>query len=371
MRAGMASITLGFAAVSCGAAPPTGKPAEWRVMATLHGKAKGGEVKIAEDVSGMACAPEEGGRRLCLLVDDETQGAQVVVLDPAARTLSPGDYIPLIQDQFEGKPVELDAEGAAYGGGAFYVIGSHGRPRHEKEGDEGKTLARQSASSHIFRIRFARNAVDISTGAIRTAPTIDTSTALSGFFPVGSILARQAGVPLDDNGMTVEGFAVRGSDGLIGFRAPIDGSEALVLEIPLTDLFGGAGRQGAVRRLCLGLDGRGNPRGIRDLAVVGTTVFGIAGPVNDPAKEATTADYAVFRLTEDGKPALLPLGDRVATVKPEGLVPLSGGSGRFEGLLLYDGVAYGTPQSAAVRSVSLDFTEAKTSTCADPGGAPR
>ena len=105
--------------------------------------------------------------------------------------------------------------------------------------------------------------------------------------------------------------------------------------------------------------------------MVGTTVFGIAGPVNDPAKDAATADYAIFRLTEDGEPALLPLDDRVATVKPEALVPLSAGPGRFEGLLLYDGVAYGTPQSAAVRSVSLDFTKGETSACADPGDAPR
>lgn len=96
MRAGMALIAMGFAAASCGAAPPTAKPTEWKVLATLHGKTKGGEVKPATDVSGMACAPEEGGKRLCLLVDDETQGVQVVVVDPAARSISPGDYIPLV-----------------------------------------------------------------------------------------------------------------------------------------------------------------------------------------------------------------------------------------------------------------------------------
>ncbi|MGF7163000.1 hypothetical protein FHS85_004658 [Rhodoligotrophos appendicifer] len=262
--------------------------------------------------------------------------------------------------------MELDAEGAAYGGGAFYVIGSHGRPRHEKKGDEEKNLARQSASSHIFRIQFERGAVDIATGSVRTPPVIEDSAALSGFLPVGSILQQQAGIPLDDNGMTVEAFAIRGTDGLIGFRAPIEGSDALLLEIPLSHLFEGAGRHGTVRRLCLGPDSQGRPRGIRDLAAVGTTVYGIAGPVNDPAKDAVTADYAVFSLTEDGQPTLLALDDRVATVKPEALVPLSDVPGRFEGLLLYDGVAYGTRQSRAVRSVSLDFTKGEIPTCAAP-----
>lgn len=251
------------------------------------------------------------------------------------------------------------------------MIGSHGRPRHKDEGDEEKNLARLSASSHIFRIRFAKDAVDMSAGSIRSAPAIDRSAPLTGFLPAGSTLERQVGVPLETNGMTVEAFTVQGSDGLIGFRAPIDGTDALILEVPLADLFGGAGRQGTVRRLCLGPDGRNKPRGIRDLAAVGTTVFGIAGPVNDPAEDAATADYAVFRLTEGGEPALLPLDDRVATVKPEALVPLSDDQARFEGILLYDGVAYGTPQSAAVRSVSLDFTKGGALACAVPAGASR
>ncbi|MCU6456019.1 DUF3616 domain-containing protein [Sphingomonas sp. A2-49] len=318
----------------------------------------------AEDVSGMACTPADGGRRLCLLVDDETQGAQVVILDDGARTAKPGQYIPLVRHEFAGKPLELDAEGAAYADGSFYVLGSHGRPRHEKEGDEEKNQARQAASSHLFRIRFARDAVDMNTGAIRSAPAVIESAPLSDFLPAGSLLKRQVGVPLETNGMTVEGFTVRGRDGIVGFRGPVDGSEALLLEVPLSDLFGGAGRVGAGRTVCLGVDGRGAARGIRDLAGIGDAVYGIAGPVHDPAEEAATADYAVFRLAPEGGVTLLPLPDRTATVKPEALVPLAGGGSGFDGLMLHDGASYGTPPAPTFLAVSFDFAAGEKPSCA-------
>jgi hypothetical protein len=61
------------AATMAQAAPP------WTVEGKLIGKPKDGG-KQATDVSGLACAPAEGTTRLCLIVDDESQGAQVVIL---------------------------------------------------------------------------------------------------------------------------------------------------------------------------------------------------------------------------------------------------------------------------------------------------
>jgi len=58
-------------------------PPPWKVHNKLLGKPKdaaGLESKKSEDVSGIACAAS-GFPRLCLIVDDETQGAQIVIVN--------------------------------------------------------------------------------------------------------------------------------------------------------------------------------------------------------------------------------------------------------------------------------------------------
>lgn len=239
-RAGVGAAMCLFA-LGCDMAGPSPVAAtSWAVSGSIHGKEKNGKVKPGKDVSGMACAPEQNGKRLCLIVDDETQGAQIMIMD--GYRLIAGDYLRLIGDRFEGKPVELDAEAATYAQGAFYIIGSHGRPRHEKEGDEAKNVARQAASSHIFRIVVGDGAVDLGSGAIRSALRVEPSAPLSRYYPPGSALWQSQGQPLEENGLTVEGMAILRGTAVIGFRAPLDaGDNALLLEIPLDDLFGGSG----------------------------------------------------------------------------------------------------------------------------------
>ena len=104
--------------------------------------------------------------RLCLVVDDETQGAQVVILQQGM--LVAGDTIPLIDDAYDGKPLELDAEGVAYADGFFYVTGSHGRARHEDDDTkEARNAAKAAASRKVFRIGISADDVDPATGALR------------------------------------------------------------------------------------------------------------------------------------------------------------------------------------------------------------
>jgi len=134
----------------------------WRVKGKLIGKPKGNDVldsKKSEDVSGIACGTATGFPRICLLADDETQGAQIVILREGG--LVAGDFIRLIDNVHNGKLIELDAEGVAYADGYFYVIGSHGRPRHEADAEEeAKNKAKAEASRHVFRIRFDLTAVN-------------------------------------------------------------------------------------------------------------------------------------------------------------------------------------------------------------------
>jgi Protein of unknown function (DUF3616) len=106
----------------------------WKMKGKLLGKpTDAGEPdgSKSEDVSAIACATAAGFPRICLLADDESQGAQIVILSDGK--LIAGDFIRLIDDVHAGKPLELDAEGVAYADGSFYVIGSHGRPRHEAD----------------------------------------------------------------------------------------------------------------------------------------------------------------------------------------------------------------------------------------------
>ncbi|WP_165420919.1 DUF3616 domain-containing protein [Rhizobium ruizarguesonis] len=128
----------------------------------LIGKPKnfdGSDSKKSKDVSGIACAATSGYPRVCLVADDETQGAQIVILEDGK--LIAGDFVRLIDDSFANTPLELDGEGVAYADGFYYVIGSHGRPRHEdgKE-DSAEINARVKASSRIFRISFASDSID-------------------------------------------------------------------------------------------------------------------------------------------------------------------------------------------------------------------
>lgn len=341
----------------------------WSVGEYLHGKVnERGERE--GNVSGMACAPTEGKVRKCLLIDDEVQGAQLVVID--GSRLIPGIVISLVTDTFNGKPVELDGEAVAYADGSFYVVGSHGRPRKSKKGEEGKPETpadkakndnRLEVSSHIFRVTLDK--VDAATGKSGDGTTVVESAPLASFFPDGVLRAKHAEPlevkPAANAGMTVEGFAVREADALVGFRGPIEGRAALILRVPLAQLFPPSGsthstaatmgvspNKGMVMKVCLGTDGRGDPRGIRDLTVVGTTVYGIAGPVIDPPEDGHTPDYAIFRLPIEGRGEMRGLPETDPKLKPEALVPLDATESKFAGLLLFDGPVNGAPRSEVV-----------------------
>jgi len=60
------------------------KDRSWKVHGKIFGKPKnsdGFESKKSEDVSGLACATKASFPRICLIVDDEAQGTQIVILN--------------------------------------------------------------------------------------------------------------------------------------------------------------------------------------------------------------------------------------------------------------------------------------------------
>ncbi|MFD0938877.1 DUF3616 domain-containing protein [Methylobacterium trifolii] len=299
-------------------------------------------------MSGIACASDVEFPRICLVADDESQGAQIVILRDG--NLVAGRFIRLLDAAYEGKPLELDAEGVAYADGAFYVIGSHGRPRHET-GAEAKNAAKAEATRHLFRIRFDRNAVDLKTGRLEGEPEIAGTSALSGIIAAIPALAPFHDKALEDGGLTIEGVAVRDGRLHAGLRGPVlkDGSAAIV-SVPLAGLFEDKPGTGTLATVALGPDSRGQPRGVRDLVAMPDGFLILAGPMLDPDDGAVAkGDYTVFSWSGAGVPKKrLDLASYGHKVKPEALVPLDRRDDGVRALVFFDGPDEGAPRPVEV-----------------------
>ena len=328
----------------------------WKVKNKLIGKAgkDEGDSKKAENISGIACPSQSGFPRTCLVVDDESQGAQIVILKQ--NQLIAGDFIQLINSTHKDKPLELDAEGVAYAEGYFYVVGSHGRSRHPKKVQDRATEdARTEATRHVFRLRFDVGNVG-DDGRLGGPVEIETSTALSELLRAQPLLAFDK--PLENEGMTIEGLGVRGQQVFIGLRAPLlDKENAAVLSVPISALFGGP--KGEAPRLhSLPL----RKRGIRDMAAFGSGFLLLAGPVLDPPQDVAIkgGDYSVFWW--DGQSASVQLlrdlpayGDNTdhKPSKPEAILPIDRQDGRLRVMLLFDGPREGAPRVVEVDEPKL------------------
>ncbi|MCJ2118849.1 DUF3616 domain-containing protein [Methylobacterium sp. J-001] len=326
----------------------------WAVSGKLLGEpdpkhpAEAGRSDKAKDVSGIACATETGFPRICLVADDEAQGAQVAILRDGS--LVAGRFIRLIDATQKGEPLELDAEGVAYADGAFYVVGSHGRPRREHgQGAEGD--ARAEATRHLFRIRLDPKAVDPETGQLRAEPEITGTAALAQIIADIPALAPFHDRALEEGGVTVEGVAVRGGRLHVGLRGPVlaDGSAAIV-SVPLAGLFDGKPGTGTLATVALGPDSHGQKRGVRDLVAVPDGFLILAGPMLDPEDGAVAAgDYTVFAWDGTGAPRKRrDLAGYPRKEKPEALLPLDENADGQRVLVFFDGPNQGAPRAVVL-----------------------
>ncbi|WP_295850704.1 DUF3616 domain-containing protein [Tardiphaga sp.] len=325
--------------------------ATWKVHGKLLGKAEpSSEVEKSTDVSGIACDRDVTFPRICIVADDETQGAQIVVLGDGK--LVAGDFIKLTDTQYRGKPLELDAEAVAFEDGSFYVVGSHGRARHEPDqAKEAKVNARAAATRQIFRITLRAAAVDMQTGKLRGKADVQPSS-LTVVLQSQPEIARAYDQALADNGLTIEGLAVRDRRLYIGMRGPVLGSDAAILSVAAPAVFEGQPADPKLHRLALQNDTLGNPRGVRDLARYGNGFLVLAGPVNDPPEgtKIKTGDYSIY--SWDGENRLNRLVDLEGygkKVKPEALLPLDGDDQRMRVLLMFDGPTKGAPRPITVK----------------------
>lgn len=288
-----------------------------------EGKIIGKKDKKAEDVSGLSCSKTAGFPRTCLLIDDNIQAAQIVTLEDGK--LLAGAMVPLISNTFEGKALELDGEGVAYADGAFYVIGSHGHPRakdHELDpvNDAARIAAHIAAASQIAKVTVAANGTaTVETTGLSLAKVIQDQPDLKDF----------AGKRLDENGLTIEGIAIKDGQLFAGFRGPLlPGGHAAVLAVSLEGLATGGDLKSKVFKLPLG-----EGTGIRDLARDGNRILVLAGPGPDIA-----GAYTIFSWDGAGDAvtpiiSLTGIPDAGDNRKAEVIVPLA--DKKF--LILFDG----------------------------------
>ncbi|WP_395665117.1 DUF3616 domain-containing protein [Methylocella sp.] len=321
----------------------------------VEGDFSGGRGEVANDLSGFACAPEEsGGRRVCVVVDDQTRFVQVAFLKAGA--LVPGDVVKIVdrdrEDEIRGRPPQdpqnpddqgvfkdFDGEAVAYAAPYFYVLGSHGRSRGEGE------FLRSSFVSARFRLDDAGKLKGEVETTYRLADALLVAEQARPFF------ARK----LQDRGLNLEGLVV--VDGLffVGARAPSIEGDALLIGAPVEDLFAPGHERLPMRVTEIGLS-LGEKAGVRDLAVLpdGRLLI-LSGPTREQKEEPFSllvAPRPSPQAASPLKPTLLGRLEEVWTpdrnnepkrAKPEAVLPLEAGNGELRALILYDTARNGRP----------------------------
>ena len=314
------------------------------------GLSKKKELKTRRSVSGMACNLNAQQKRICLLAFDEGAEARYATVSRASLVL---DAEVVVLRNTQG---ELDAEAAATDGRYFYVTGSHSAKRSD--------CASNPESRHVIRLR-----IDPATGR---AVNPSGSAPLADYADSGrlwDIMQRQAelaphmgeraclgseppaGAPAlaGQQGVNIEGMAVKDGRLYFGFRGPVAGGVARVLSVNAQALFEGGDVRAELSRLALGPQ-----RGIRDMLAVKGGFLLLAGPDDSPASQK--GDWAVWWWDGMAAPRKLAMLDLRAVqlrqcdkeLKPEAMTLLAESPSSWTLLVLSDGMCDGGAVTVSV-----------------------
>ncbi|WP_180130565.1 DUF3616 domain-containing protein [Rhodoferax sp. BLA1] len=299
--------------------------------------------KIRQSASGIACTVNASQQRVCLVAFDE--GTQA-----GFATVKEGSLVPDPQAfNFKGLQGELDAEGAATDGQYVYITGSHSAKRAD--------CASNPDSRFVLRLR-----LDPATGRAVPASQVQTGRLwslmqaqpeLAAYVGerkcLGTEPSPKAPGLSGQQGINIEGLAMRDGRLMFGFRGPVINGAAFIFTVDVKALFEGGDARPQVTRLALGPH-----RGIRDMVAVSDGVLILAGPDDDGDSEAV--GWAIFHWDGKTRPGLvqpqllarLDLGAVKlrrcdAEIKPEALTVLQETSGRYQLLMLSDGLCDGGP----------------------------
>lgn len=225
---------------------------------------------------------------------------------------------------------EIDIEGIATEGDLVYVIASHSRIRSRRRSRSPGAVVHDPARDRIFRFRLDSqgNPGPIETRTLRTILDSDP------------VLAPYCRLPGKENGVDVEGLAVRNGTLYVGFRGPVlPSGKVPVLMCTFDD------PKQSARLVQVDLKGRG----IRDLTRVESGFLILAGPGS-----SGRGSFQLYRWDgEDGsvKEPLSPSRGQVRWLidlpdqpgKPEGIALTKETASEWELLVVRDGVVNGGP----------------------------
>lgn len=167
---------------------------------------------------------------------------------------------------------ELDIEGLAWQEPYLYAIGSHSKKRKKIKADfsNKKNLKRLSqihdepARNQLFRVQLDDQLKVRQIESLSLMPIIKSFPLISPF----------TALPSKENGVDIEGIAVRGNHLFIGFRGPVlRGDLVPILKLRMND------KKFAVQASKLKLVNLGG-LGIRDMMAFERTFYLLSGPVN-------------------------------------------------------------------------------------------
>ena len=312
-----ASICSAFLMAATAAASEVCKrPAQnsWTVAHPFRGD------KARTQLSGAAC---NKSLSRCIAVNDEKVYAQLFTVSESRITPDASSIDLIAGDD------EPDTEGAAFASGSFYVTGSHGNSRKKNKPNEPSYV--------VVRINAASGAVDGHSTKWRNA--IFNSEKLKPY--AGQSL--KDGGPGQAGGANVEGIAVWKERMYLGFRGPSVGKKAYALSAPIKEIFEKDDKELSAKDHEIEL---GEKTGVRDLAAVDTGLLILTGPLNEPEGDEKVSRSILHWNPDSGKlDTIAQLDPLPKDVKAETLVvlPDNGDKSRFRVLLIFEGLADGSP----------------------------
>jgi hypothetical protein len=299
------------------------------VLLLLAGSAQSFDVDGAVVLSGDVAYPEELSgittwRDLIIVCPDE--GAEFNVLKKAGSRYELVTKVNLLESSED----EIDMEGAASDSEYVYIVGSHSmrRKQVDEEGTYKKNrklltrVAPHEKSYSLYRIKLTDNGELVTKEQVDLRYVLATDDVIRSFFMV----------PGKENGVDIEGVAVKDGTVFVGFRGPVlRGNFVPVLAFRFE-------QPNDYELKFVQLSGRG----IRDITAVQDGFLIIAGPVGDG-----DASYKLYFWNgEDGVPGDGEGSDHMAAigevftksgVKPEGLVVTAETANEWRLLVVSDG----------------------------------
>jgi len=230
------------------------------------------------------------------------------------------------------KPPEIDVEGLDVDSGSLWAIGSHSLKRKKVEDDktaEENRARLEDVSGDGNRYTLVRLPLDANGEPGRNSgwrlEGDDKGDALTRALAADGHIAPFLKIPSKDNGLDVEGLAVRGDRVFAGLRGPVLRGWAVLLEFEVSEQSQGKlGLKLPLKKHFVQLDGLG----VREIAIHDKDLYILAGPTMD--LDGPVHLYRWTKALDNSGEALLPRKalDKVLDV------PFGDGTDHAEGITL-------------------------------------